>query len=176
MPQFTGSIDDIFKKADINKLMGPGDLLSIQAQLSDPQATTTDVNQLNEFMIIGANNNRTIMSVFDNKQTILKKGIYKWPWIGIAVLTQGEIPSNVTMQDGFNLLKTCMARKNEPIPEQITRASVYKSIEGSQIIYDYTLKYPSGGCQEALYNPRMGTCQSGMSVACHYEIMLNPKD
>ena len=171
------SIDELFKSADLMKLINTKQAVNLQAQLSDPKASTAYVSDLNEFVARGVlfdqyDVGSTFVTQFDMDQTILHKIQYPVPWIGVQEFTQSELPT-VSLQEGLELVKSCMAGKKEFISDQITRVTIYKTIQSGQMIYDYVFKdsmLRPDLCQEVLYVPKTGDCEKGMIIKCHIDM------
>lgn len=165
-------IDTFFRHLDLNKLVGTDKVLNLAAQMSDPSASTTRLNELNEFLAIAAvppDYNATITR-FDQEEKIIRRIDYQLPWIGVDQFSPDELPA-LSLRDGMQLVQACMVSKGEPLLEQVSRVVVYKTLNKSEMIYDYVFKDPylsEDFCQEMLYSPATGDCQKGREVFCHY--------
>lgn len=168
------NVDSLFKTADFVKIIGTDKVLNLMAQMSNPKATTPNINELNEFIVLSTvqPDYYTVIASFDKDQKIIKKVTYDEPWLGVSYLSQNELPS-LTLQDGLQLANACMLNKGQQIPDQVARVVIYKTINTQQIIYDYVLRNPKakpGVCEEVLYSPATGECQNGLRPRCHYDV------
>jgi hypothetical protein len=169
------SVDELFKSVDLIKLINKNQTVNLQAQMSDPLASSMYINDLTEFTAIGVVFNEedkgsTFVTRFDENQNILQKISHPAPWLGVQEFSQKEIPA-LSLQEGLELAKSCMADKGEPVSDQIARVTIYKTIRSSQVVYDYGFKDANLSpflCQEVLYTPETGDCQKGMISSCHF--------
>jgi hypothetical protein len=166
-------VDKLFKKIDLTKLTGTNHAHNLMAQLSDPAASTDNINDMNDFIALSVNtNNQTIIVEFDKNQNISKKITMPMPWVGVANFHKKEIP-DTSLQEGLQAVRSCMSEKGTTLSEQITRVAIYKTLNTQQIVYDYVFKnenLPDGFCQEMLYTPDTRDCEAGMQVTCHYTV------
>lgn len=169
----TIDVDNFLRTVDLKKIIYTDKAVNLHAQLSDPNASTTNVDDLNDFLAIGSKSTGiidTLITEFDIQSNILAKKTYRLPWIGVGKFMQSEIPA-LKLQDGLSLVKSCIAIKMlRPAPEKIHRIVLYRTLQTHQIIYDYLFvmkTLPDGICQEILYTPDTGNCEMGMQTTCH---------
>ena len=168
------NVDHLFKHAHLKRLIETSKARNLEAQTKDPDASTSNISDLTDFIAIGVIDPEgyTLITEFNKHQRIMEQAAYSESWLGVDNFLQKEIP-NVTLQEGLDAVKTCMADKGDPLPEKISRVIIYKTINTSQIIYDYLFRDPNlypGVCQEILYTPATGACEIGMKVYCHYDV------
>lgn len=166
-------VDHYLRTVDLTKLVNQNTVRNLSAQLIDPLATTDKVDDMTDFFAIAVNDaSDTTLTEFDTLQTILKQSIVHQPWVGVGDYAQSDIP-RTTLQEGLDLVKTCMAAKGHALSGQIHRVTVYKIVQNQQMIYDYIFQdasLPPNQCQEILFAPSIGDCQIGLKVNCHQKI------
>jgi hypothetical protein len=167
-------VDQLFRNANLQKLIGTNMPVSLEAQLKNPHAKTHHISDMDDFVAIGviAPLYYTVFTEFDRKQTLIHTARYDSPWMGVAEFNQKEIPQ-LSLQDGLYAMQACMAQSGEPAPDDIMRVIVYKTLNTSEMIYDYVSQdpyFPPGICREFLYSPSTGKCQIGMLIDCRMDI------
>lgn len=169
------NIDRFLKNVDLIKFIGKNHPANLGAQMRDPNASTRNVDELENFLAIGVlyPENNTVMTEFGIDQQIINTKTFDSPLLGVMEFSQKEIPM-ISLQQGLESLRTCMANQGVGVPEKITRLFIYKTVNTSDIVYDYVFKYGPHACQEVLYTPAKGMhpeqCQMGMAVNCHFEM------
>jgi len=172
------NIDAVLRKLDLMKLIEKEQAFTIQAQMSDPRSSTKNVNDLTEFVAISVkDNDDSVWTRFDRNQNILKQ-MHLLPMMGHDQFTIQEIPS-IPLQEGLDLVRTCMAEKGETLPENIVSVSIYKALHAtSHMVYYYLFRSPTylhdGMCLGYIYVPASekgvpGDCQRGMREPCRLE-------
>lgn len=168
------NVDELLRTANLVDLLGNNEVLNLGAQTIDPNASSSSVDDLNDYIILGypTASSEFIHAVeFDNNQKIINNADLGIPWLGVKLYKQSEIP-NLSLQDGLQLAQLCMAAKTppDPTPSTISRVFIYKTLNTLQVVYDYVFKDPNlmpGICREVLYTPATNTCERGYSVNCH---------
>lgn len=163
-------VDQILRSANLTTLIGQDYVVNLIAQTKDGSISTRLVNNLDDFVVLGvpANDDRTEIAEFDQNQKIIRKESFGAPWMGVDNYTQKEIPET-SLQAGLDALKTCIAKKNVPIPDEITSVIVYKDLQSNSFIYDYIFKNPTTNlCHEYAYVPANNTCFVGNPHDCHF--------
>lgn len=164
--------DKFLRTIDLEKLIFKNKSLNLIAELSSPRASTSDVNDMDEFFAIGSpDNSSTIITQFDRFQDILHQVDTPEPWVGVTPFKQTQIPL-MTLQQGFDAAQQCMAKKGTPISNSMTSVTIYRTLQSS-MVYDYTFTdsgLPTGFCQEVLYVPSKQDCAFGMVVFCHMDM------
>lgn len=91
--------------------------------------------------------------------------IINYVWVGPSSFSPNQIPqADVTA--GLNALKETFPNLgNAPF---LSIFSLYKGSKSSDMIYDYTVKDPSGQCDDYLYNTKTKKASFGMAgTTCH---------
>jgi hypothetical protein len=166
--------DQLFRTVDLMKLLGTDTPVNLQAQMKNPDAKTHNINDLDSFIAIGVivPTYHTMIVEFDQDQNIMHSSYVDSPWVGVAYYHQSEIPA-LSLQQGLTAVQACMAKSGTTTPDDITRVVIYKTLNTSEIIYDYVFKddsLPKKSCQEFLYSPSTDRCQKGMVTNCHFDI------
>ncbi|TAK77618.1 MAG: hypothetical protein EPO11_02455 [Gammaproteobacteria bacterium] len=171
-------IDTILKQADLQTLIGTDKAVNLGAQYQNPNASTNDVNNFNDFIAVGdlpwpiAHTN---MTSFDANQTILHNRTRYQSWVGVANFKQDEIP-DVSLQDGLMAVQVCMQQHRNPTPsDQVAHVIIYKTLNTARIVYDYAFIDPAltkGHCQEVLYTPATKSCEEGAVTMCHLNLLM----
>lgn len=167
-------VDGFLKSANLTKIIGSDIALNLEAQLSDPNAATTQISDLGDFIVLTDIGNEATAVEFDQFQNVLQSKNYKAPWLGVATYQQKDIPQ-VSLQNGLQLVQECMADKGDPTPNEITRLVIYKTLNTTEMVYDYVFKdpnYDAGVCREVLYTPSTEDCERGMLVHCHNDLAI----
>lgn len=172
-------VDNFLRTVDLTKIIYTNNAVNLVAQLSDPTASTVNIDEMTDFFAMGSKDKgliNTWLVEFNNQSEALAQKNYRLPWIGVGKFIQSEIPK-VKLQDGLQLVKSCIATKMlRPAPEKIHRVVIFKAIQTNQMVYDYvfvTPRLPAGQCQEILYTPDTGDCQMGIVVACHTSVDIH---
>lgn len=172
-PRF--DVDTFLRTANLFSLVGNFAVLNLGAQMLDPDASTSSVDDLNDFVLLGnplfSSSDGTNAIEFDNREKIIKKIDLGAPWLGVKAFIQWQIP-NLNLQEGLRLVQICMAAQGDPTPTTISRLVIYRTLNTLQTVYDYVFKDPdlqSGACREVLYTPINNTCQRGHVVNCHLD-------
>jgi hypothetical protein len=164
--------DKFLRTIDLQKLLEKNKALNLIAQLSDPSASTSNVDDMDDFIGIANIDTGSIFTEFDRYQDILQQIRMPFPWIGVAEFKQHQIPA-ITLQQGFESVQSCMAQQGEPVSNTISRVVIYRTINSSHIVYDYLFtdkQLPWGTCQEVLYDPIGKNCEYGMIDNCHIDM------
>jgi hypothetical protein len=175
----TIDVDNFLRTVDLMPITHTEQVINLDAQLSDPAASTTNINDMTDFLAMSSKSEgmvKTWIVEFNSQSTVLAQKAYRSPWVGVGQFKQSQIPT-VKLQDGLALVKSCIATKMvKPAPVKVHRVVIYKAIQSGQIVYDYIFKMPrlsEGSCQEILYTPDTNDCEMGMVVACHATVDLN---
>lgn len=171
----TLDVNKYLREVNLTKLINQEKSRNLSAQMNDPtgQAATRNIDEMSDFFVLAVNQkNQTIMTEFDGQQNILSQNIKDFPWIGVKDFSQtgdlNKVPT--TLQEGLQLVQTCMARKQYPLSGEVHRVTIYKMQQTDQMVYDYAFKnpeLPSSICEEILYIPATGECYNGAHVMCH---------
>ncbi|MHB1948445.1 MAG: hypothetical protein ACYCQI_10075 [Gammaproteobacteria bacterium] len=170
------SVDEVLRNSDLVTIIGQADALNLRAQTTNPSASTRNVDDLDNFVVMAVPDSepaRTEYAEFDKNQKILHKATYGTPWIGVAPYTQDELQNLMGLQEGMDKLKPCLLKKKKPVktPDEISGVVIYKTQNTNAIIYDYIFKNPATSqCHEYLYVPTTDYCFVGYPVACHLDI------
>jgi len=171
-------VDNFLRTVDLKQIIHTNRVVNLSAQMSDPNTNTTNVNDLNDFLAMGTKSEgdiKTWIAEFNSQLNVLDQKQYNAPWIGVDHFTQNQIPK-LNLQDGLELVKSCIATKTHtPIPTQIHRIVLYKTIQTKNIVYDYVFVMPKltpGTCQEILYIPETNDCEWGAQTLCHATVNL----
>lgn len=167
-------VDTLIRKADFTQLVNTPSVRNIIAQTKNPNKSTDEINDFNEFIVLGVNkNNETVVAKFDINQKLLQRITYKNAWMGVADFTQNEIP-NLSFQEGLRATQSCMYDKGQVVSNTVSRIVIYKNLKTQQIVYDYAFSSPDlyeNFCQEILYIPAKKDCAMGIVAPCHQDIM-----
>lgn len=174
----TVDVDQFMRTVNLTPLIHTDTVVNLHAQMKDPDAFTTDINDLTDFVALTTRSTgkvETLSVEFDNQANKLEQKGSLSTWIGVLYYKQNEIPA-LTLQDGFTLTKSCIAKKTgRPAPLKLHRVTIYKTIQYHQMVYDYVVEDPllsKGVCQEILYTPDTADCELGMHTNCHLSIRL----
>lgn len=178
------TLDSFFQKIDLYKLTKQYKVQNLMAQMEDLTASTDNVDDFKDFIAITSwkkLGGGTSFTEFNLKQKKVRPPRHEdESWMGSDFFSQKEINkkklNKIGLQDGFNKVRVCMARKGILLSKQMTRVVIYKSVRSQEIIYDYVFIDPNlmtGVCQEAIYSPVTGECDLGMRVDCHVDF-FNP--
>lgn len=174
-------VDMFLRTIKLPALVQSDQSLNLIAQTERADISTTNVNELNDFVVVAVSKtllHPTKMVEFDKNLKIKRLAQYKYPPLGPDYLYQKDIPS-VTLQDGLTNLRYCMARKGKSLPKEITSVTIYKSIYSlSNVVYMYTFKDPKlsdNRCWQILYIPKQEKRREGcedpeMIVSCHFDV------
>jgi hypothetical protein len=151
------SLTDFFKTSNLQPLAGTPMLLNLGAQM-DHRTFQQDVNNFDDFMLIdGTGKKRVVFNRHLMNQGTMTLG----GWMGVAQFDNHTISSD--LQAGWQAVKAKYSLTNG-----VAHVIVYKTINTSQLVYDYAVQLGSSGmdCQEYLYTPATGGFQLGMRTGC----------
>lgn len=174
------NVDALLRNANLIKLIDNKKAKNFHAQMKNTKKSTQFINELDEFIAVGFKLQpfeKTTIVEFNKNYKELKRAIYFAPWFGVDEFNPKEIPAT-TLQQGWQNAQSCMKRQGDPIPREIKRVLIYKTLNSSNIIYDYVFEDPesmSGICKEVLYTPIQKNvskehCERGVVTPCHFDI------
>ena len=151
------SLTDFFKTSNLQPLSGTPMLLNLGGQNRN-RTFEQDVNSFDDFMLIDGTGTKRIG--FD-RQLTKKSTMTLGGWMGVAQFDNHTISSD--LQAGWQAVKAKYSLSNG-----VAHVIVYKTLNTSQLVYDYAVQLGSSGmnCQEYLYTPATQGFQTGMQTGC----------
>jgi len=151
------SLTQFFATSNLEPLSGTPTLLNLGAQTAN-RVFVQDVNTFDNFMLINGSGKKRV--VF-NRHLTNEGSLNLGSWIGVAQFDNHTITSD--LQAGWLAVKAKYSLTNG-----VAHVIVYKTINTSQLVYDYAVQLGSSGmnCQEYLYTPATGDFQLGMQTGC----------
>jgi hypothetical protein len=176
-------VDKLFRNVNLIKLIDTEKARNLHAQMQNPKKSTRFINELDEYIVVGFKllpTEKTTIVKFNKKYEDVKHAIYYESWWGVDEFNPKEIPTT-TLQQGWDNAQACMAQQGDPIPKEMKRVVIYKTLNTANMVYDYVFEDPnsmSGVCREVLYTPVQKNvpkeqCERGILAPCHFD-MKNP--
>jgi hypothetical protein len=151
------SLTQFFATSNLEPLSGTPTLLNLGAQMAH-RTFQQDVNSFDDFMLINGTGKKRV--VF-NRHLMSQGGMTLGSWIGVAQFDNHAITSD--LQAGWLAVKAKYS-----LTGGLAHVIVYKTINTSQLVYDYAVQSGSSDmiCKEYLYTPATGGFQPGMQTGC----------
>jgi hypothetical protein len=151
------SLTHFFSTSNLEPLAGTPMLLNLGGQNRN-RTFEQDVNSFDDFMLIDGTGKKRVG--FD-RQLTKKSTMTLGGWMGVAQFDNHAISSD--LQAGWQAVKAKYSLTNG-----VAHVIVYKTLNTSQLVYDYAVQLGSSGmnCQEYLYTPATHGFQTGMQTGC----------
>lgn len=151
------SLTDFFKTSNLQPLSGTPMLLNLGAETRN-RTFEQDVNSFDDFMLIDGTGKKRVGF---NRQLVNQGTMTLGGWMGVAQFDNHAISSD--LQAGWQAVKAKYSLTNG-----VAHVIVYKTLNTSQLVYDYAVQLGSSGmnCQEYLYTPATHGFQTGMQTGC----------
>ena len=146
-----------FATANLQPLSGTPMLLNLAAQM-DHRTMQNDMNKFDEFMLISGDGKKR---VFFNRHLMSQGTMEIGNWIGVAQFDNHTVTPDI--EAGWEAVRT-----KYNLTRGAAHVIVYKTINTSQLVYDYAAPVGDSemNCQEYLYTPATRGMQLGMRTMC----------